>query len=145
MKPIGNNVIKYRSSIVAIYQNWPDDVDGIEQSVDFSSIKWLIQTVFHMNYLLLKLINFTELSTTLNQESTKTLPTQCCAYEWEILPVTSDAINPINNQMIPKSSTQEASCWKVQLRNIVLPNITDKVARYFLSIFLCRIIKCVGK
>lgn len=124
LKPIGNNVVKYKSSSVSIYQNWPDDVDAVEQSVDFSSIKWFDSQGFSHELFVIQSSQLTELSTTLNQESTKTLPTQCCAYEWEILPVTADAINPINNQMIPKSSTQEASCWRVQLRNIVLPNIT---------------------
>ena len=59
-----------------------------------------------------------------DQQTSKNLPTQCCAYEWEILPVTAPAIRPINNQLIPKSSTQEPSCWRINLRNLVLPNIT---------------------
>lgn len=55
---------------------------------------------------------------------TKTIPSQCCAYEWEILGVSSPSVMPLNNQLIPKSSTQEPSCWRVNLRNLVLPNTT---------------------
>ena len=59
-----------------------------------------------------------------DQPKKKLLPTQCCAYEWEILPVTAPSIRPINNQLVPKSSTQEPSCWRINLRNLVVPNIT---------------------
>jgi hypothetical protein len=59
-----------------------------------------------------------------NLDTQKVLPAQCCAYEWEILPVTAPSIRPINNQLIPKSSTQEQSCWRINLRNLLLPNIT---------------------
>jgi len=54
----------------------------------------------------------------------KLIPPQCCAYEWEVLPVTASAIRTINNQLVPKSSTQEQSCWRINLRNLLVPNIT---------------------
>jgi hypothetical protein len=58
-----------------------------------------------------------------NNIRSKSIPEQCCAYEWEILPVTAPSVRPINNQLIPKASTQEQSCWRINLRNLLLPNI----------------------
>lgn len=52
----------------------------------------------------------------------KNIPAQCCAYEWEILPVTNSSVKPISNQTIPRSSLQETACWKLSLRNLLLPN-----------------------
>ena len=63
MKPIGNNVIKYKSSLVAVYQNWPDDVD---KSVDFSSIKWFDSQGFSHELFVIQSNQFSGLSTTLN-------------------------------------------------------------------------------
>jgi len=56
--------------------------------------------------------------------ATKALPKQCCAYEWEVLPISAPSIRPINNQLIPKSSTHEQSCWRINLRNLLVPNST---------------------
>lgn len=53
----------------------------------------------------------------------ETITKQCCSYEWEILSVSSSGVNNANT-IIPKSSTQEMTCWRINLRNIVLPNVT---------------------
>lgn len=46
---------------------------------------------------------------------------QCCAYEWEILPIVK-SIEPISSQLISKAANQEASCWSILLRHLIIPN-----------------------
>ena len=53
----------------------------------------------------------------------KKTPRFCCAYEWEVLPTMETPIKSMNNGLIPKTSTQEQTCWRINLRNIILPNV----------------------
>jgi len=53
----------------------------------------------------------------------KQIPTQCCAYEWEILKVDKPSYMSMNNQLVSKASQQEPGNYNISLRNLIIPNL----------------------